>query len=672
MPTLHLESVWSRQVQAPASLALPRGLRLASHQLRVYEALSDPDVDVVFDTAMTGDGKTLAACLPALVPPGGRKTRALLAYPTNELIRDQLAQFARYKDLFGQAPEAMLLDSARLSEYGEAERTTRFESILHLIKNTDVLLTNPDIFHLIERFAYVDAHQNPATLAEQLNLRFRYLVFDEFHVFGAAQVTAVLDAMLFIRAQLGEEHPPRCLFLSATPGRLLTDALARCGLRVRVIEGEYQHGEGPFPEHRQILQPATLEVVRADRGGMLAYAAGQVDAIRAFFADHPGSKGLIICNSVFAAKRLCALLRERLGDALRVGENTGLTSRAERAGTGHHDLIVATSTVDVGVDFHINYLLFESLDGGTFIQRLGRLGRHPGFPRYHAVALVPGHIAERIEERWPAGATVDRCGFLAGLREEVFPTHQGFGGYLTRWGSIIAAQRIADMRGGAARDHYTDLLKAYCRKAYPLFQVQREGGAARRREIQAMPAVAEELRAFRGASRLDVWLCEPASRTVATSSILRLLSGADFDLLDRRDAVRLADAAGERLRDPALGLYARILGFLDEPRRVQLRFAGTLVRADRPAGVARERSGFTIEAAHPESGRINDVLRRQPLCVCVAPPALDVHALRRCYRLPPFFELHPVVDRGGATCAVAFGQDALLLDSLLHWRGAEG
>jgi CRISPR-associated endonuclease/helicase Cas3 len=53
-------------------------------------------------------------------------------------------------------------------------------------------------------------------------------------------------------------------------------------------------------------------------------------------------------------------------------------------------LVIGTSAVDVGVDFKINLLIFESSDAATIIQRLGRLGRHPGFSIYYAFILISG------------------------------------------------------------------------------------------------------------------------------------------------------------------------------------------------------------------------------------------------------------------------------------------
>src|SRR5262249_43045916 len=129
--------------------------------------------------------------------------------------------------------------------------------------------------------------------------------------------------------------------------------------------------------------------------------------IHSFFRQNPGSRGAIILNSVAVVKRVTKWLRERLaGYGLRVEENTGFSAESQKVASYQADVLVGTSTVDVGVDFKINLLLFEALDAGSFIQRFGRLGRHDGymtesgravtFHEYGAYALVPQFIYERL------------------------------------------------------------------------------------------------------------------------------------------------------------------------------------------------------------------------------------------------------------------------------------
>jgi CRISPR-associated endonuclease/helicase Cas3 len=71
---------------------LPSGWQLSEHQVKTYEALLNRQAEVVFNTALTGDGKSLAAYLPVLI----NDYHAFGMYPTIELSRDQARQFEGY------------------------------------------------------------------------------------------------------------------------------------------------------------------------------------------------------------------------------------------------------------------------------------------------------------------------------------------------------------------------------------------------------------------------------------------------------------------------------------------------------------------------------------------------------------------------------------------------
>ncbi len=88
-------------VPPEVAVRLPEGWRLSQHQVETYRALTEGDTEVIFNTAMTGDGKSLAAYLPTLT--SGRSVLAM--YPTNELIRDQYLQLTSsggYLEKFGR------------------------------------------------------------------------------------------------------------------------------------------------------------------------------------------------------------------------------------------------------------------------------------------------------------------------------------------------------------------------------------------------------------------------------------------------------------------------------------------------------------------------------------------------------------------------------------------
>src|SRR5690606_29892263 len=89
--TLPVYSKLADEVPPELGMKLPKGWRLSQHQVDTYKALVDANgPEIVFNTAMTGDGKSLAGQLPALL--SGWDLPLFAMYPTNELIRDQLRQ----------------------------------------------------------------------------------------------------------------------------------------------------------------------------------------------------------------------------------------------------------------------------------------------------------------------------------------------------------------------------------------------------------------------------------------------------------------------------------------------------------------------------------------------------------------------------------------------------
>ena len=97
--TLPVYSKLAEAAEIPPELqsGLPKDWRLSKHQVETYQALTNGDYDVVFNTAMTGDGKSLAGQLPMLIQ-GGINWSMLAMYPTNELIADQYASFEKTKE----------------------------------------------------------------------------------------------------------------------------------------------------------------------------------------------------------------------------------------------------------------------------------------------------------------------------------------------------------------------------------------------------------------------------------------------------------------------------------------------------------------------------------------------------------------------------------------------
>ncbi len=384
-----LKSVYScPATESTDKLKLPENWRLSWHQLETWKALQNPDIDVVFNTAMTGDGKSLAAYLSSLQS----KEYCIALYPTNELARDQEKQVQDYIATFQPRndPRVVRLSGADLEIYAEQEELKKSGAIATRIAQSDIILTNPDIFHYLHRGAYLTPKDSPDQLWQRLDKNFDLFIFDEFHFFAAPQIASVINTLLLIRCT---NRRKKFLFLSATPNQELKERLEqpefRCYEINPIAENKYQFPDTPEQAKalssegwRRVTGEILLNFIPLESSGNSSekWLKENRDLILQKFQDKPGSKGAIILNSIAAVKRLTPFFKTLLSPySLEVGENTGLSGKEVKSQSLSADLVIGTSTINVGVDFKINFLFFEAADGGNFIQRLGRLGRHEGY-----------------------------------------------------------------------------------------------------------------------------------------------------------------------------------------------------------------------------------------------------------------------------------------------------
>ncbi|MEH1834102.1 MAG: type I-D CRISPR-associated helicase Cas3' [Nostoc sp.] len=654
---IKLFSTWSKYSQTSVS-----HIKLVTHQQEVWDAIKT--YQVVFDTALTGDGKTLAALLPAFYERELGLGQGLFNYPTNELIRDQAKQIGKWKNEFNIDLQIGELTGAKLASYISAEGFNKLETLRNFANDNKIVATNPDIFTLIHRLYYDRRGGNKARLAESWFNKYRYIVFDEFHIFNAPQIANVLDGIAFNRASLGDRFAGKFLFLSATPDNVLLRVLDKAGITPKIIKGEYEHDLKRSDTNRRILHEVDLDLVTSEQnnGGIENWVFEKLEYIKQFFSQYPKSKGLIIANSVFAAKRIVRTL-ENANLGLSIGENTGLTGAKIREDAMNQQLIIATSTVDVGVDFAINFLIYESLDAGTFIQRLGRLGRHDGFTTYQAIALVSDWVKDKFCEFYSNKTEVDRESFFQTVREKVYQKPQEFQRYLSRWGCVLSTIRYCFL--SQQKDQYQTLIERYSQEATRLVGATPKW--CRLNELKEHKIIIKDLETFRGAGQLDIWINDPNTNAVRSISLLRLLAGTDFELISEDEAQEISRNLNEPFYKNNLGFYARITQYLSTYKLIEVNFIDYLDRLN--LNIAQERKGFFIQSRHREIKKINEQLKCLPLTTCVADPSkYDIKALRRIYRLPALFELHKVIDFSRKQYSVAFGLDALLLDSLLYWQ----
>ncbi|WP_250122814.1 type I-D CRISPR-associated helicase Cas3' [Chroococcidiopsis sp. CCMEE 29] len=714
--SITLKSVYScPATELLKDVKLPQGWALSWHQVATLEALRDSNVDVVINTAMTGDGKSLAGQLEVLQG----ECSAISLYPTNELARDQEIQIRHYIKQFQpwNNPRVVRLSGAELEVYAENEGLRKGAAIATRTSQSEVLLTNPDIFHYLHRGAYLIPEDSPDKLWGRIDKDFDLFIFDEFHVFSAPQIASVINTMLLISCT---NRRKKFLFLSATPEPQLIQRLEKAGFCCKVInpieQNRYQfpdtleqHKQLEIDNWRQVARTMQLQFIPLESTSKASetWLRCNTDLILKQFQQHLGSKGAIILNSIAAVKRLTPFFQELLQPhGLTVSENTGLSGKGERERSLSADLVLGTSTIDVGVDFKINFLIFESADAGNFIQRLGRLGRHDGYERngqqiwfdgFIAYALVSNFLVERLFEGESAPlkeGIYDRPSFHTIINEK-YRQINDFRGYYRRWGavqSLYLGRKLADR---TIQQQYAGSLEAFKKTCEQVFETTFNRVAAQvsswAKDWQQLSGkkgnpIYEDALSFRGSSPLQCGLYDLTEINEAdrfkTYDLPGILGNLEIEMMTEAAFMRSLQETKERTGQPIpKGRFAHCLAFMKlrsyREERLNWKFAypGDL-QPIADAWKVQVISG--IEIWQPDNrwaGEINKRLRKEGLVSYIV--RRPVSEVRQRLRLPMHFQIYPISDQysfhdATAPYAIAFGQSALLLDTLTSWFKNKG
>ena len=695
-----------KDVPQELSEKLPPNTPLSQHQLETYLALSERKYDVIVNSAMTGDGKSLAAYLPSLVH---KQRHAFGMYPTIELSRDQQRQFQNYASHFGRTLQCEALWGGRLDQLArERSAKRRGEILKERFDNCQIILTNPDIFNLVMNCRYGSNIFSDQELPYTLGNNFDDLIFDEFHIFSMPQIVAAMTAMLFFLENAPNEAP-RFLFSSATPDGTFLNMLKRANIRVREISGVYSSTGGT--NWRHILHQSCLALHQLkDNENTEQWLQKNVELI----IDHwqkasRKPKGAIILNSVVASRRITRTLDALLKPyGIKVGEVTGLVDDRQRHKTmSEADLIIGTSTIDVGIDFNISLLIFETLDAGTFLQRLGRLGRvrkgEAPFDRYEAHALVSNltpWIYDRLmqcfqEQNIQDGDAIDRPETLRAIvaEKDVFPHSTTFRAYAKRWGILQAAHVVATLEGLQREQGFQSTALALRERYQALFDLRDfdhalkryKGMTSKKRSVQEQKQcqhILDEVLSFRGSSPFQALVCDSTVTppTFVGYDALTLIQNIDFRIIDESDLKTMLDPLSKAEQDEVLSetrwslknkdgqaLALNILQFLPERETLVLDWEGVSLRDYTRQVIVL--SGCIVSAPRNSNdlGILNQFLRRQSL-VCYF-TRKDMSEVRRL--LPPYFPLYRV-EQSGKSYTAAFGKAALLLEAeMLRFRGRD-
>ncbi len=379
-------------------LAVP----LLSHQVALEQRWES--IRTFLLTAGTGCGKTLAAFLPAL----RRGESVIAAYPTNALLRDQAEAIARLAALAGKRPAVLRFDEGPINVDGceveiipvdgpglETARSVTglkrkgevLDALLTVSNRPKIIVTNPDVLFLLAATCYRDSHRALTRLAG-----YSTIVFDEFHLYTGVELSRLLYLAYLLRSFSGQAGRvlQRLGLLSATPRGEVLSLLREIVSDLEEISTGCMTEATKAGTHTAVhrvqfavgLSASTSD--RSDDDGEVGF----VEAIASFLSARSnllraarldtGERtvpALVFLNSVVDARRLeRALLASGWSDD-ELGSVRGLMSQTERSWQ-QRTVVVATAAAEVGIDFDCRLLVLEASELGSFVQRLGRAGRH--------------------------------------------------------------------------------------------------------------------------------------------------------------------------------------------------------------------------------------------------------------------------------------------------------
>jgi CRISPR-associated endonuclease/helicase Cas3 len=420
-----------------------------------------------------------------------------------------------------------------------------------------------------------------------------------------------------------------------------------------------------------------------------SWLKNSANLILTHFKNNPGSKGAIILNSIATVKRLTPFFRELFeSHGLVVGENTGLSGKTEKERSLSSDLVLGTSTIDVGVDFKINLLIFESADAGNFIQRLGRLGRHDGcdrngefiqFNNFTAIALIPNFLVERLfvgdTATLESSGIYDRPFFYQQIREK-YRQINNFEGYYSRWGAVQSVQICWELGHKTIKQQYAESQKAFKESCQKVFKTNlgKVAGDIKQwgKDWQELSGnktgnpIVEDASSFRGSSPLQCGICDVTDSHEADKF-------KTYDLPGILSNLEIEPIAKGRFKHCLA--FLKLRSYREERLNWKFTYSGNL---EENASAWKVQVLTGIEVLQPENywiGEINKRLKKQALvCYALRYPVAEV---RSRLRLPMHFQIYPICDRYSfhdttAPYSIAFGQSALLVDTLAHWFKSKG
>lgn len=370
------------------------------HQVESERLINDCKSLFLFNHSPTGSGKTISWLKPAL----DKKMKVVAVYPTNALVIDQELQVKKTiydnydpSDYHVQAITSDLLVKEK-EIYPDETSLNKGQLLNRIIRKGRgrglILLTNPDILTLVLKDAYYDHNIRESIRSVDM------IVVDEFHLASIKQS----DMLLFMMHEINDDkrsNLSKFIFLSATPNNQIVERAKKARLNVTVLMDESKPlsssslGHPVLPKLKLNLRKGsiykTYELIEEDLNYFVA------------FCLKPGKNGgkaktVFILDGIYEVEEVFNALKESLNGALKVERVDGLHPVTPEK-LKEFDVLVSNSSIEVGIDFKVDRLVFSGYSMSQLLQRIGRLRNKPSEEICEAICFVPEVVYDHLKNQ---------------------------------------------------------------------------------------------------------------------------------------------------------------------------------------------------------------------------------------------------------------------------------
>lgn len=354
-------SILPQYVETTDEVYKGRRLHRIQQSLLRYDELSQ----FTILSAPTGTGKSFAFPLPIINHKQGdslSNLRCLIVSPTNALIDDMERE---YKKNF---PELKItkLNRAELDKYN-VKGTPRWDKLIDLITENEVIITNPDLLNFAMFGGYV-RHKGQHEIS-QIFARVGYFVLDEYHLYDEEQIANIISWIGFSKTVVSGANN-KFIFASATADPGLVEVLKQQGFEPTEIVEEIT--EIQTATNRPIHGKIEVTFIKGKKPQ--EYLLENSDLVKQWIQSD--ERILAIFDRMVDLRESRNKIESEFGDFAIAEESGYFTKSSIREDSSNANLIIGTNKVEVGVNLDITVCLMQTgKHFSNFVQRFGRVAR---------------------------------------------------------------------------------------------------------------------------------------------------------------------------------------------------------------------------------------------------------------------------------------------------------